>query len=197
MPSSLDRPLQHLKYNLSSLLISDVKVSVTYLAPLARQRMTLLSCDGHLIVFHKPRWVQIGSRSAHYSIKIPCRCSNWAVLRVIVRPGLPGTCGTRTLTAVCTVACRHHRAAVLLVRAIAAGGHQSAAAATQAVLEWPRLCRHVAQFASTTMGRQAVLSMQASLPSLMRHPGHCRRALPSQVRSTRAWSAKGCCSASL
>lgn len=36
----------------------------------------------------------------------------------------------------------------------------SAAAATMAVLEWPRLCAHVARFASTTLGRQAVLHMQ-------------------------------------
>lgn len=42
-------------------------------------------------------------------------------------------------------------------------GQQSAALATQKILEWPRLCSHVAKFASTTLGRQAVLELKASI----------------------------------
>ncbi len=41
-------------------------------------------------------------------------------------------------------------------------------AATQAVLEWPRLCTHIARFASTTLGRQAALTLQVSLCSLQK-----------------------------
>ncbi|CAL5224634.1 g7352 [Coccomyxa viridis] len=37
---------------------------------------------------------------------------------------------------------------------------QSAALAAQRILEWPRLCSHVAAFASTTLGRKAVLELQ-------------------------------------
>ena len=44
------------------------------------------------------------------------------------------------------------------------GGHvveQSAALATQRILEWPRVCSHVANFASTTLGRRDLLRLQA------------------------------------
>lgn len=38
-----------------------------------------------------------------------------------------------------------------------------AALATLRMLEWPRLCVHVARFASTTLGRQAALELQVRL----------------------------------
>ena len=53
---------------------------------------------------------------------------------------------------------------------------QSAALATQKMLEWPRLCSHVAKFASTTLGRKAVLELKVSnfwycAPLLLQIPG--------------------------
>ena len=40
-----------------------------------------------------------------------------------------------------------------------------AALATLRMLEWPRLCVHVARFASTSLGRQAALELQVEAPN--------------------------------
>ncbi len=44
-----------------------------------------------------------------------------------------------------------------------------AARATLQMLEWPRLCAHIARFASTTLGRQAVLELQVSTTLALTH----------------------------
>lgn len=48
-----------------------------------------------------------------------------------------------------------------------------------AVLEWPRLCAHVARFASTTLGRQAVLHMQVWHGLIGVRSEHCQSLVPS------------------
>ena len=58
-------------------------------------------------------------------------------------------------------------------------GQQSAALAAQRILEWPRLCSHVAAFASTTLGRKAVLELQVSAHWQIMHRRRMER--PSDV----------------
>lgn len=45
-----------------------------------------------------------------------------------------------------------------------------AAVATLRMLEWPRLCAHVARFSSTTLGRQAALELQVRKEPLAHPP---------------------------
>jgi len=64
-------------------------------------------------------------------------------------------------------------------------GMGPAALATLRMLEWPRLCAHIARFTSTTLGRQAALELQVSTTFALAF-AHATLSSPSTGRAARS-----------